>query len=309
MSLQTAAVTRRHRSLAVDAGLATAVLVAVFVWRRLAQAVSEPFVGVVSAATGGADLVATGLLTGGTFLAGLLVLAGGYAVVRDVDVSLAVPGREDLPAVAVAALVPVVLVGLTKLVGLATGVPYSQLTGTAYAADPPLVPVASVVALGVLVGVPGLVVVCQVVVQGSLARTLDGRETVVATTLATGFLLTGGAGSLEAVPDRGKLAGAAVFVLLAGVAVAAADRTADPRLRVLAGLPAAAFVAVALASAVLETDSLAAALFGLAHLAVLAAAAATYERTDSLVVPAVAYLSLTLSTTAVVLVFETGLGA
>jgi hypothetical protein len=88
----------------------------------------------------------------------------------------------------------------------------------------------------------------------------------------------------------------------------AASRTDDRRLRALAALPAAAFVAVVLGATVVETDSLAAGLFGLTNLAVLALAAATYERTDSLAVPAVAYLSLSLSTTTIVLVFEAGLG-
>ncbi|MFB6123198.1 MAG: hypothetical protein ABEJ78_07040 [Haloferacaceae archaeon] len=82
-----------------------------------------------------------------------------------------------------------------------------------------------------------------------------------------------------------------------------ADRAA---FRWLAYLPVGLFVAVALVSGVAAVESLAEGAFSVAHLAVLAIAAYAYERSDSPAVPALAYLSLSLSNYAVVVAVETG---
>jgi hypothetical protein len=290
--------------LAVEFAAVTAVLAAVTLWGRLLRALSSG----LGSLPGG--LPVAGVAYGGLFLAGLAAIVGGYAAVRNVDRGLTRPTVADLPWVGAAALSPLGLVALTALVARATGVRYGSLTGTAVAADPPLVPVVTVAGLALLVGVPSLVAVCQVLVQGSFARVLDRDAAVVPTTAVTGFVTAGGAGGLTAVPDPGRLAGAAAFALLLGAGVVASERL-DPRrrrLRALAYLPVAALAAVVVGSGLAGLGSVAAALFAATRVATLGVAAFAYARTGSLFVPAAAYAALLSADRVVVVVFEAGAG-
>ena len=282
----------------------TAALVGVSLWRRLSSEVLSLAFGSPAAFDG---LLLNGVVTGGVFVAGVALFAGLYAAVRDVDVGLALPSRNDLRLTGLAAVTPVALVGLTKLVGTATGVPYNSLTKTAYAADASVTPVLIVAGLGLVVAVPVLVIVCQVLVQGSFRRVLDGGSAVALTTFATGFVAASTTGGLTPVPDRGTLAGAALFTLLFGGGLYARDRVADGRLRSLFLVPVLLFGAVVALSGVAAVESIAGGLFALTHLVVLGLAAYAYERTDSLAVPAVAYASLLLANRLVVYLFEAGL--
>lgn len=295
MSLRTPPVLRPTRPLLRESGLVTAALVVLFCWRWVVETLARPLSSSVAAPAPAVEFALVGAATGGLFVAGVALLVVGYAAARGIDAGLSPPTRADLPLLGLAGAVPAALVGLTLLVGSLTGVPYGSLTMTYYGADPSLAPLVTVVGLGVAVAVPCLALVCQVLVQGSLERAPGGRSAVVPTTLAAGFVVTG-TGGLTAVPDRGKLLGAALFVALLGVAVAAGERVADDRLRALAYLPLAAFVALAVGSGLAEVGSLAGGLFALTHLAVLGVAAHASDRSDSLLVPAVAYLSLSLST-------------
>lgn len=72
-------------------------------------------------------------------------------------------------------------------------------------------------------------------------------------------------------------------------------------------VPAALFAALVVLSGVAAVGSVAGGLFALTHLAVLGLAAATYERTGSVAVPAVAYATLLLANRLVVFLFEAGL--
>jgi hypothetical protein len=289
--------------IAVEFGLVTAALVGVYLWRRLSREVLSLVFGSPAAFDG---LLIAGLVTGGFFVAGVALFVALYAAVRDIDVGLRLPSRADLRLVGVAAVVPVALVGLTKLVGVVTGVSYGSLTKTAYAADAPATPVLLVTGLGLVVGVPVLVAVCQVLVQGSFRRVLDGGSAVALTTFVTGFVAVSDTGGLTAVPDRGTLAGAVLFALLLGGGLYARDRVDGDRLRLLSLLPVLLFAALVVLSGVAAIQSVAGGLFALTHLAVLGLAAATYERTGSLAVPAVAYASLSLVNRLVVYVFEAG---
>ncbi|WP_049936032.1 hypothetical protein [Haloplanus natans] len=286
--------------LAVEFGALTVALVCLALWARLVRGVLSTVVA--PSVDGG--LLATGLVSGLLSLVGLLLFAGAYARIRDADVGRTLPAASDLPALAAAALTPLLFVAATKLVGVATGVPYTALTKTAVAADAPLGPLLLVAGLGLLVGVPALVVTCQLLVQGSAARVVDGDAAVVLTTLVAGFLLVGDAGGLATLPDRGRLAGVAVFAVLLGAAAFAGRRANRNSQRYAAVAPALAFVVL---SGVAGVDTLAGGLFALAQLATLAVAAAAYDRTDSLLVPAVAYASLLLANRTVVVVFEAGL--
>jgi hypothetical protein len=175
-----------------------------------------------------------------------------------------------------------------------------------YYSDPAAPATLALVGVGTAVAVPCLTATCQVLVQGSLTRAFDGRRAVLATTLVAAFATLSTAGGLTAVPKRGKLAGAAAFVLVLAVLRYAADAADGDRVRSLAAVTASLFATVLLFAGVAGVESLAGGLFALTHLGVLGVAAYAYERTGSLLVPALAYLSVSLSNAAVVLVVEAG---
>jgi hypothetical protein len=303
VSLHTAAA-RSARSLAVEFGAVTVALVCLVLWRRLLDGLLSATLGPPSARGG---LLVSGLVDGGLLLLGLVAFGGVYVRVRGVEVGLTRPTTADLPAVLVAALAPPAFVALTKLVGVATGVPYNGLTKAAVAVDAPLGPTVFVASLGLVVGVPALLVSCQVLVQGSFARVVDGDVAVVLTTLVAGFLFVNDAGGPTALPERGKLAGAVVLAVLVGVALVVHERAGRDWLRYLGAAPAIGFVTLVGLAAVADVDTLAGGLFALAHLVTFAVAAFAYDRTDSLLGPAVAYASLLLADRVVVVVFEAGM--
>jgi len=304
MSLQSDArpATDWARPLAVEFGLVTGVLFGLYLWRHLLTTVRS-LVG--SPPVGG--VVVGSLVNGGLLLLGTVLIVGAYATLRNIDPGLTLPTTADLPDIVLAGLAPLVLVSLTKLVGIATGVPYNALTKTAVAADPPLWPVAVVAGLSLLVGVPALVAICQVLVQGSVARIVDGDAAVALTTLVTGFVMVDTTGGLATIPDRGKLAGFVVLVLLLCLALAADARTDRSWLRWLAATPVVAFAALVVGSGVAGVDSVAGGLFAATQLLTLGVAAYTYDRTRSLLVPALAYATLLLANQVVVVVFEAGM--
>lgn len=253
-------------------------------------------------------LLVEGLVGGGAVVAALALFAGGYARLRGIEVDLGLPTTDDAAPAAAALAVPAALVGLTALVAAATGTSYGSLTKTGYAADAAVGPVLAVAGLGLLVGVPTYLLLCQVVVQGSFRRVASGDTAVGLTTVTTGFLLAGSAGGgLSPVPDRGRLAGAALLGLAVGVGLYATDRADRRWVRRLAWLPAAGLAGAVAVSSVAALDTLAGVPFAATQFAVLGLAAVAYERTESLAVPALAYLSYSLTSTAVVFVFEAGL--
>ncbi|WP_248896779.1 hypothetical protein [Haloplanus halobius] len=305
MSLRTkrAPFDRYRHPVAVSVALVTALLIGVFLWRRLlwrtvsVAAGPDPLFG---------SVLVGGLLTGSVFLAGLVLLTGAYTSALGIDRGVALPDRTGLPAVGLAVVVPLAFVAATKLVGVLTDVPYNSLTKTAVAAGASVRPVALLAGLGLLISVPTLCLVCQVLVQGTFAQVVDGTEAVVLTTLVTGFAMTSTAGGLATVPDRGKLAGTALFAGLLCAGVYAADYADGERLRALGYVPAALFVAFVVVAGVASVDSIAGGLFAVTQLAVLGIAAVTSDRTGSLLPPAFAYATLLLANRLVVFVFEPG---
>ncbi|MFC4551416.1 MULTISPECIES: hypothetical protein [Halorussus] len=307
MSLESGRDVRSNFPTSAELAVVTAALVGVSLWRHVVGLVTDPLSAVVESVWTSGGLAVVGLVTGGLFVAGLALFVGAYARFRGLSVGLAAPSRRDVRLLVLAGVAPAAFVGVTAFVGSFTGVPYGSLTKTYYAASEPLAPILTVVGLSLLVGVPSLVLICQVLVQESFAEVVGGRRAAVLTTLATGFVMTSTTGGLATVPDRGKLVGAALFVLALGVALYATRRTDNELLQYLAHAPALLFVALVVSSGVLGTESLAEGLFALSHVAVLGVAADTYDRSDSLVVPALAYASLILTNSAVVLFFETGI--
>lgn len=301
MSLRTLS-RRTILSIGVELGLVTGVLGVLYLWQRLLRTVRA---GDLVAARG---LLFAGVVHGGLLLGGLVAVVGAYAAVRGVETGVALPSVDGLRWLGLAALTPPTLVALTASVGSITGVRYGSLTRTAVAADPPLRPVLAVTGLGLLVGVPALALVCQILVQGSFAHVVDGDAVVLPTTALTGLVSVSDTGSLTAVPDFGRLVGAVVFATLL-VAGAFADGRIDGRwLRPLVYLPAAALGLLVVGTGVAGLDSVAAGLFAATRLATLGVAAWSYERTGSLLVPALAYASLLSADRVVVVAFEAGMG-
>lgn len=284
-------------------GVAAALLVGLYVWQRV---VGEAMTAVVGDAVPG-GLAVHGLVHGSLLVGGLVGFAAAYVRARDIEVGRSLPSRGELPLVALALLVPAALVAVTKLVGTVTGVQYNALTRTAVAADPALRPILVVTGVGLAVSVPVLVVVCQVLVQGSFRRVVGRDAAVGLTTLVAGVALVDATGGLNPIPDQGRLA--ATVLLAAGLAVAVVghERLDGDGLRYLAAVPAGVVAALVLFAVVAEIGSLAGALFVTTQLAVFAVAAYTYDRTDSLLGPAVAYTTLIVANRLVVVGLEAGL--
>lgn len=295
---------RLHPAIAAEFILVTGMLIGLFGWQQLQSEIMtvafgpQPRFG---------EILADGLASGGLFIAGTAGFAATYAAYREIDIGLALPSRSDLPLIGMAGVLPVLLAGLTKLVGTLTNVPYNSLTNTAYAADATAMPVILVAGLGIAIGVSTLVLVCQVLVQGSFRQTVEADTAVVLTTLVTGFVMVSSTGGLVAVPNVGKLAGSALFALTLGAGLFASEKITNERCRALVFVPVLLLVGLVVLSGIAAIDSIPAGLFAATQFAVLGIAALTYERTGSLLAPAVAYTSLMVANMAIVSVFEAGL--
>lgn len=295
---------RSNHPFAVELGTITALLVGVYLWRELVREALTTVFGTPPVVGG---MFFSALVSGGVLLLGLIVFTGAYATFRDIDVGLGLPSRNDAPLAGMAVLTPVICVAVTELVGTVTGVPYTSLTKTSIAADAPVLPVLLVAGLGLIVGVPVLVVICQILVQGSFERVVSANVAIVLTTAMTGFVMVSNTGGLATVPELGKLIGAVVFTLALGVAVYANERVDRSWLRYLGVAPVLLVTAISILSSVAEIATMAGGLYAATQLAVLGVAAYTYDETESLFVPALAYASLLLANRTVVFVFEAGM--
>lgn len=295
---------RSDHPLAVELGMITAMLVGVFLW---GEVIGELLPAVVATLPGVAGVVFITLVSGGLLLGGIVVLVGAYATVRNIDVALGAPSRSDSGLAGIAVLVPVGCVAVTKLVGTATGVPYNSLTKTSVAADASLLAVLLITGLGVIVGVPVLVVICQILIQGSFGNAARGKGAVVPTTVLAWFLLVSNTGGLATVPRVGKLLGTVVFTLSVGVALYATEQIERKWFRYLGFVPVVLITASIVLSSIAAVQTITGGLYAATHLAVFGVAAYVYDETESLFVPALAYGSLLLANTTVVLVFEAGM--
>lgn len=306
MSLQRAAghPLRAPRAIVLEFGIITLMLVGVYLWQRLARDFLSSLIGPPTMFDG---LLFSGLVNGGILIGGILLLVGAYARIREIDIGLRLPSTGDLPVVGLAVLTPIVFVGVTKLVGALTDVPYNALTMTSIAADTPLWPILVVLGLGIFVGVPALVVICQVLVQGTLEQIVGADWAIGLTIAVAGFVMVSGTDGLAAVPDRGKLAEAIVFVLVLGLALYGRERLEHRRLQYLAYLPAIVFSVLVVISGITSIEHVAGGIFAVTQLVVLGVAAYSYDRTGSLVSPALAYTAFLISNRTIVVVFEAGM--
>ena len=306
MSLQNSASAslRSHHPFAVELGIVTALLLGVYLWREFVRGALTAVFGTPPVIGG---IFFSALVSGGVLLLGLIVFTGAYAMYRDIDIGLRLPARNDATLAGMAVLTPVICVTVTKIVGTVTGVPYNSLTKTSVAADASVLSVLLIAGLGLIVGVPALVAICQILVQGSFEQVVSTDAAIVLTTVMTGFVMVSNTGGLATVPEFGKLVGAVVFTLSLGVAVYASERIDSRWLRYLGFAPVLVVTAIIILSSVAEIETIASGLYAATQLAVLGVAAYTYNETESLFVPALAYASLLLANRTVVFVFEAGM--
>lgn len=298
---------RADHSLTTELTVVVAVLVAVTLWEHVARAFVLPGVGLGPGGPGDAvfdGLLVAGVVTGGVLLVGVAAIAGVYVAARDVEVGAACP--TGLVSTVAAALAPVALVALTKVVAELTGTTYGALLQRSYGDAATVELFATMAVLMLVVVVPMLLVVCQVVVQGGLRRAVGGDAAVALTTLVAGFLLVDATGGLEALPSGGKLVGAGLFVVAVAVATYGSARFERPWVRYLSLVPVALLVGGTVVSGVAAVETVPAVLFVGVKVAVLGVAAYAYERTASLLSPALTYAAFLAASEAVVFFLEAG---
>lgn len=306
MSLQTDASPSINSNppIVLEFGIITALLVGVYLWHEL---VSE----VLRAGFGRSPIIdgvfLGGLVNGGTLLFGLIAFAAVYSRFREIDLGLRFPSRKAAPLVGLAVLTPIIFVALTKLVGVVTGVPYNSLIKISVAADAPALPVFLISGLGLIIGVPMLVVICQVFIQASFTQVVSADTVIVLTTAVAGFVMVSNTGGIATVPELGKLIGASAFTLSLGIAVYGNDRLEADWLRYLGFAPVVVVTAIIVLTGIAAVETVAGGLFAVTQLAVFVIAAYTYDRTGSLLAPALTYAALFLANRTVVFVFEAGL--
>jgi len=293
-----------NQPIVLEFGIITALLVGVYLWRELVSEVLATVFGKPPVVGG---VLLGGLVSGGILLVGLIGFTVAYSRFREIDLGLRLPSLKVAPLVGLAVLTPIICVALTKLVGVVTGVPYNALTKTSIAADAPVLPVLLIAGLGLIIGVPMLVVICQVLIQASFDQVVGSETAIVLTTAVAGFVMASNTGGLAPVPELGKLIGAIAFMLTLGVAVYANERLDNDSLRYLGFAPRVVVTTIIAFAGIAGVETVAGGLFAVTQLAVLGVAAYTYDRTASLLVPALAYAALLLANRTVVFVFEAGM--
>lgn len=250
-------------------------------------------------------LVNNALVQGGVTVAGMVAFTAVYARTRHLSLSPTVPDRSDLPLLAVTALFPPVWVAVVSGLAGVTGTTLSALTDIYVAADASTVLVVVVTVLGLFVSLPAYVLLAHVLVQRTLRTATSPWTAVGLTTLLVGFT-----GPRElADPGLGPRAAAVSLLLAAAIALPAYaahsfDRAWLPR---VCAIPLVLFTAGFVVEWLTGLGSPAAAALALGDVAVVTVGGYAYERTGSLLAPALAYASFVAATRATILLFETGI--
>ncbi len=305
MAFRTGSTRSSLHPLSVEFAVVIAIVGGVYLWDRLTQSLTAPITRVIGSELSLGGLPLPGVVTSSLFLVGLVVTAWLYTQHRAIDPGIQYPHTDDLPLVGMGIGLPVGMVGITLFVGRLTDVSYSSLTMTYYADPAAIWPILSLIGLGLAVGIPSLLVMCHIFIQASLNRALTGEQAVIATTFLAGFLLLSHSG-LSTVPDQGKLIGAILVVGGLATAVFATEHIDNRHLRLLAYLPLCLVISVIFVAAILEIGSAAEGLFTITNIGVIAVASYTYDRSRTLILPALTYSSLFIANATVVLLIEGG---
>jgi hypothetical protein len=285
-----------QRAFVVEAGILVALLVGFRAYTVALNDVLDPYFL-------DSDL-SLSLVHGVLVLAAMGVLAAPYRSWR--GEALSAPGSDSTTGRLVCGAVAVAAVLATlpfSLLALQTGVGVGHVVATV--SDlPGLFLDRTLVRVGLFVS--GMVLLYHGVVQGALRRVFDRDRSlaVVVTTLLAGYLVAPEVPSYGAFANGpwltfwgARAAVAGLFVLALGVAVSAEERSVDGRVRTLATLPVLAVLALAAVVLATAAGSLGGAFLVATRTAVVGVAAATYERTASLVAPTLVYATVAVVST------------
>ncbi|WP_415380922.1 hypothetical protein [Halosimplex sp. TS25] len=297
-----------RRPLAREVAVAAAIVGAFVCWIQLLWPVAGLFtssLGPASLAESGVgSLAATALSNAAVVVAGTVAFAAGYARLRDRSLPLSLPARDALPVVGAVALAPVAAIAAVELLAGATGTSLAALTGTSYADGAgPLVPaVLTIVVL--FMTLPAYVLVTHALVQRTIRSAASPGVAVGVTTLLVGTVDPTG---LISSGSPLQVAAATLFAV-GGIALPAyaADAVDRAWLTAFCAVPLAIFVGGVLFQSVTAVDGVAEGALELAKVGLVGAGAYAYERTDSLVPPALAYAAFVVARDAVSYLVATG---
>ncbi|QPV63414.1 hypothetical protein I7X12_01900 [Halosimplex litoreum] len=277
--------------LAREGAIAVAAFGAFVIWIHSLGPVASALQSVVRpgafAATGLGSLAATGLTNSAVVVAGAVAFTAAYARVRGRSVPLSLPDRSDLPLVAAVAVAPVAAVAVVALLAGVTGTSLAALTGSSYAPGVDPVGPATVTGLVLALGLPVYVLVAHALVQRTLRSAARPSVAIGLTTLLIGTI-----GPTDLVSSGRPLQVAAVTLsLVAAIAIPVFAAEAFDRawLSAFCAVPLAVFAAAVVIQWATGFDGVAGAALGLAEVGLVAVSAYAYERTDSLLPPALAY--------------------
>lgn len=229
-------------------------------------------------------------------LAGMGVLATSYAAWREYSLSVSLPDRADgrlivtaIAGTAVLATLPFLLLAVRMDVGVSHVTATVADLGGVFLTRP---------LIRITLFVAGMVILYHGFVQGALQRVIghDRNLAVVVTTLLGGYMVAPNVvtyGTFATGPWLflwgPRAAVAVLFVFALGVAVYATKRVDDGRMHKLAMLPAMVTLGLTVLVLSSEVGSPAGALVMVARVTVVGVAAYAYNRTESIVSPALVY--------------------
>lgn len=294
--------------LAREGAIAVAAFGAVVLWIHALSPVASALQSVVRpgalAETGLGSLAATALTNSAVVVAGTVAFTASYARVRDRPIPLALPDRADLPLVAAVAVAPVAAVGVVELLAGATGTSTAALTDSSYAPGVDPVGPATITALVLALGLPVYVLVTHALVQRTLRSAARPWVAIGLTTL-----LIGTVGPTDLVSSGRPFQVAAVTLSLAAaiaIPVFAAEAFDRAWLSAFCALPLAIFAGGVVVQWATGFDGFADAALGLAEVGLVGISAYAYERTESLLPPALAYAAFVVARDAVSFLVGTG---
>lgn len=250
------------------------------------------------------SLADNAIVASAVIVAGMACFAAGYVRLRGLSVGAIAPETGDLPLVAAAVLLPAAAVAAVYGAASATGTTLSALHGTSAAPETPLIYPVVITGIALSVGLPAYVLLAHVIVQRTLRRAADAGTAIGVTAVLIGFT-----GPTELIGSGLPMRTSVTTVLLA-VAIAlpvyAAESFDREWLPWLCGAPLALFAIGFVAEWAADVDGLAAGAYALTRVGVVALGACVYERTDSLLPPALTYAAFVVSIEAVVVGLEAG---
>lgn len=277
----------RENPLAVELGLLSAVIVVTTLWQSVVVRAYAPVSNAVPAWLD--SPLVLGPLLASVF--GTAVVALVYVRVRGVPVSFRIPVHEHLPVVALAAVLPVLLVGQALVVGDLVGVTARSMTKSSWGTPVGLETLVRRIVVPAVLSAFGLSLLIFGAVQGTLRDLTDPEHAVALTTLVAVLFRLFGRPPVRDVPTLVvSLFAAAALVAVgysAGLVYAGATR-GTLREVVAANAPALAVGTLGALALLGDVGGLSSAAYLCLWVGVFGLAAHVAERTRSVWVPMVA---------------------